>query len=84
MLRSNMVFSAFAAVATAAAVASAPYDHVIALSVDGLHGSDIDKYLAVRPKSNLASLLSTGIVFNNSYTSAVSLPKADPIMEADC
>lgn len=49
-----------------------PYKHVIALSIDGMHSSDVAKYLAVRPNSTIASLLATGYEYQNAYTSAVS------------
>lgn len=48
------------------------YQHVITLSVDGLHSSDVPKYLAIRPQSTFATLLNTGIVYPGCYTSAVS------------
>lgn len=57
--------------ATTAPTAQQPYQHVIALSIDGMHGSDVEKYLAVRPNSTMASLLATGYEYTNAYTSAV-------------
>ena len=53
------------------ALAATTYKHVVAISVDGLHGSDIEKYLAVRPNSTLATLLETGYEYTNAYTSEV-------------
>lgn len=50
-----------------------PYKNVIALSVDGLHGSDVDKYVALKPKSAIAGLLNSGVEYQNCYTSAVCL-----------
>jgi len=50
-----------------------PYTHVITLSVDGLHGSDVDKYVALKPQSAIAALLNTGVEYQNCYTSAVCL-----------
>lgn len=49
-----------------------PYKHVFAVSPDGLHASDIPKYVAMRPKSNIAKLLQTGIEYTDTYTSAPS------------
>lgn len=46
------------------------YKHVAMFSVDGLHPSDVEKYVALRPQSAIAKLLKTGY----DYTSiAVSL-----------
>jgi len=41
-------------------------------SVDGMHASDVEKYLAVRPTSNISILLATGYEYTNAYTSAPS------------
>jgi predicted AlkP superfamily pyrophosphatase or phosphodiesterase len=49
-----------------------PFKYVAAFSVDGLHSSDVGKYLAVRPNSNIAQLLEHGYEYTNSYTSAPS------------
>lgn len=46
-----------------APAASAPakkYKYVFQVSVDGMHSSDVEKYLAIRPKSTMATLLATG------------------------
>jgi hypothetical protein len=42
------------------AAAASPYKYVAVFSVDGLHGSDVPKYVALRPKSTIATLLKTG------------------------
>ena len=52
--------------------AAKKYKYVLTFSVDGLHSSDIGKYVAVRPKSTIASLLETGYEYSNAFTSAVS------------
>ena len=49
-----------------------PYKHVAAFSVDGMHSSDVEKYLAVRPNSNISMLLKTGYEYTNAFTSAPS------------
>lgn len=51
--------------------AKPPYKYVIALSVDGLHSSDVAKYVTLRPQSAIAGLLSSGIEYQNAWTSAV-------------
>jgi predicted AlkP superfamily pyrophosphatase or phosphodiesterase len=48
------------------------YKYVAVFSVDGLHGSDVTKYVAMRPKSTIAELLETGYEYTDAYTSAPS------------
>ncbi len=50
----------------------AEYRHVALFSVDGLHGSDVEKYVALRPKSTIAQLLETGYEYTNAFTAAPS------------
>lgn len=45
------------------------YKHVAMFSVDGLHPSDVEKYVALRPQSDIAKLLKTAY----DYTSTVFL-----------
>ena len=47
------------------------YKHVAVFSVDGLHGSDVEKYVAMRPKSTIAELLETGFEYKKALCSAV-------------
>lgn len=48
------------------------YKYVAIFSVDGLHSSDVGKYIALRSKSTIAALLKTGYEYNNAFTSAPS------------
>jgi hypothetical protein len=48
------------------------YKYVFQVSVDGMHSSDVEKYLGIRPKSAMASLLATGYEYSDAYTSGVS------------
>jgi len=48
------------------------YKHVVTFSIDGLHSSDVPKYVALRPKSTIAALLETGYEYTDCYTSAPS------------
>ncbi len=50
----------------------AEYKYVALFSVDGLHGSDVEKYVALRPKSTIAQLLETGYEYTDAFTSAPS------------
>ena len=67
----------------AAPVPAAPYEYVLAFSVDGMHSIDVDNYVTARPKSNVAKLLSTGYEYTNAFTSAVCLvfltPRQTPL-----
>jgi hypothetical protein len=51
------------------AIATTPdstvYKHVAAFSIDGLHGSDVEKYIALRPGSTIATLLNTGFEYTD-------------------
>lgn len=44
-------------------------DHVLLISVDGMHQSDRDWYIANHPSSELAKLASGGAEFTNNHTS---------------
>jgi predicted AlkP superfamily pyrophosphatase or phosphodiesterase len=69
------------AIGRSAAAVSAPSDnrghghrgrrisHVLLISVDGMHQSDLDWYLANHPGSELAQLASGGAEFTNNHTS---------------
>ncbi|KIW15853.1 hypothetical protein PV08_05903 [Exophiala spinifera] len=56
----------------AAPVPEVPYKYVLAFSIDGMHSSDVEKYTAARPGSNITKLLSTGYEYTNAFTSAPS------------
>lgn len=57
----------------AAAIALKPtYEHVFMLSVDGMHNSDLNKYIIDNPSSNFAKLLRTANRYTDCYTSAPS------------
>ncbi|KAF8532740.1 type I phosphodiesterase/nucleotide pyrophosphatase [Gautieria morchelliformis] len=58
--------------ASVGGVAAKTYKHIAYFSIDGFHGSDVEKYVAVRPNSTIASLLSTGFEYTNAFTSAPS------------
>lgn len=51
---------------------TSPFKYVVAISVDGLHSSDVGKYLSVRPRSNIARLLEHGYEYTDAYTSGPS------------
>lgn len=72
-----MIFSRFfVAVALSAGLCVSAWDvrvkYVAVFSVDGLHPSDIAKYVALRSDSTIGKLLETGYEYRNAFTSAPS------------
>jgi len=55
------------------ASAPAPFQHVLLLSIDGLHASDLDWYVSHFPNSTLAALSATG----RTYTHATATKPSD-------
>lgn len=51
---------------------AAVYKHVAIFSIDGMHASDVEKYLVVRPNSNISQLVDTAYLYPNANTSAPS------------
>ncbi|HTI16574.1 MAG TPA: alkaline phosphatase family protein [Trinickia sp.] len=50
--------------------ASAPVRHVLLVSVDGLHGSDLANFINAHPSGTLAALVKQGIEYSNAHTVA--------------
>jgi hypothetical protein len=48
------------------------YEHVLLISVDGLHAIDLANWVQSHPDSNFAKLTSSGIVYPNAFTTAPS------------
>src|SRR6516165_6279781 len=57
---------------SAAAAGHAQIKHVLLISVDGMHQSDLDWYVAHHPGSELARLVHGGAEFSNAHTSVPS------------
>jgi hypothetical protein len=74
--RSLLTGTAFVLTAFAPAAFAAPtgatYDHVLMISVDGLHAIDLSNYIASHPKSTLATLAANGVRYPNALTAAPS------------
>ncbi len=51
---------------------SAGYEHVLLLSVDGIHAVDLAKWIQNNPNSNFAKLAASGIIYPNAFTTAPS------------
>src|SRR4029077_8488825 len=43
-------------------------EHVLLISVDGLHQSDLAWYVQTHPESNLAALMTRGVDYSNAST----------------
>lgn len=67
---------AFAAVPVSVLLAgtalAARYEHVLLISIDGMHALDLANYVAAHPDSTLARLSHTGITYPNALTSGPS------------
>ncbi len=48
--------------------AAAPAEHVLLISVDGLHQNDLDWYVRANPNSTLAKMVQNGTSYNNART----------------
>jgi len=56
----------------ARAQGSAPYQHVLLISVDGLHAQDLTRFVSSHPQSTLAQLAAHGIQFPNASSARPS------------
>lgn len=73
MLNSRALALALMSLSLAAPSVAAPkIEHVLLVSVDGLHGGDLDRYLRSYPTSSLAALAAHGLIYTSAYTSAPS------------
>ena len=71
----GLIAAAAAVVAASVSVASpgkARIKHVVLISVDGLHQSDLEWYVANHPSSELAKLVHGGAEFSNAHTAVPS------------
>src|ERR1700724_454933 len=61
-----------AGLAFGATAQAADIDHVLLISVDGLHALDVTRYIEGHPNSALAELSSHGVTYSNPRTPAYS------------
>ncbi len=47
-------------------------DHVLLVSVDGLHAVDLERFVAAHPASTLARMAAHGVVYDNAHTPSPS------------
>jgi hypothetical protein len=72
-LKRSLVLCALACAAVAASRAEAPkIEHVLLISVDGLHAIDVSNYITAHPDSTLAALAKRGIRYDNAYIPSIS------------
>jgi hypothetical protein len=49
-----------------------PYQHVLVISVDGMHAVDLANYIQAHPTSNFAKLAAHGVIYPNTLTTGPS------------
>src|SRR6202140_5376816 len=72
MILKEIALGLLAGVAFAATAQAADIDHVLLISVDGLHALDVARYVESHPNSALAELSGHGITYSNARTPANS------------
>src|ERR1019366_8152573 len=72
MIRKTIALSLLAAAALGATAQAADIDHVLLISVDGLHALDVTRYVETHPNSALAELSRDGLTYTNARTPANS------------
>ena len=68
----NVSLALLASVSLSAAAQAADIDHVLLISVDGLHALDVARYVEGHPTSALAELSRHGATFSNARTPSLS------------
>jgi hypothetical protein len=72
MVLKRIALGMLAGVALGATAKAADIDHVLLISVDGLHALDVSNYVEANPGSALAELSKHGIAYSNARTPANS------------
>lgn len=67
-----MFMAAGHAAAAATPAISTTYQHVLLISVDGMHAVDLANWIQAHPDSNFAKLANSGIIYPNTFTTAPS------------
>jgi len=73
-LRTLLLAATLCAPVAALAATAGAYKHVLLISIDGLHGIDLQNYVndPAHAKSTLALLAKRGVTYQNAYTTAPS------------
>lgn len=72
LLKRILVLCVLAGFVTAIHAEPRKIEHVLLISVDGLHSIDVANYIAANPSSTLASLASHGVRYDNAYIPSLS------------
>jgi hypothetical protein len=72
MVPKKIPLSLLAGVALCATANAADVDHILLISVDGLHALDVARYVEAHPNSAMAELSRHGITYSNARTPANS------------
>src|ERR1700726_4079947 len=72
MILKKIALGLLAGVALGASAQAADIDHVLLISVDGLHALDVARFVDAHPNSALAELSGHGITYSNARTPANS------------
>jgi predicted AlkP superfamily pyrophosphatase or phosphodiesterase len=67
-----LLMSAAAGLLIVGGAHATPYQHVLLISVDGMHAFDLANYIDFHPSSNLAQLVRHGVVYPHALTSGPS------------
>jgi hypothetical protein len=68
----KLLLTAGAVLAVSPVYASASYQHVLLISIDGMHGIDLQNFVNSNPTSTLASLAAHGVTYTDTLTTAPS------------
>ncbi len=72
LCKSALALSIGLALGAASTVQAAEFNHVLLISVDGLHALDVANYVESHPESALAKLSHTGVTYSNARTPSLS------------
>lgn len=72
LLKSSLLTAALALTLSSVAQAASgtPIQHVVLISIDGLHALDLHRFIRMHPKSTLAALAHNGVVYSQDRTPA--------------
>jgi len=72
LVKYSAALCALAGAVTAIQAEPHKIDHVLLISVDGLHSIDVSNYIAAKPNSTLANLAKHGVRYDNAYIPSLS------------
>jgi hypothetical protein len=72
LLKRSLALCLLAGFATALHAEPQKIEHVLLISVDGLHSIDVSTYIAANPNSTLAALAKHGVRYDNAYIPSLS------------